>query len=93
MKVWQTIYDEFDLYVSEFKLGAPGYIHNKEMKKWYLAEVVYVRKRGEKIYRTPHKEFDYRGCFHFGEDYRVGLKIVTPLKKKDIDIELSGWCC
>ena len=92
MKVWQTVYDEFDLYVSEFKLGAPGYIHNKETGKWYLGEVVYVKEELEKANRIPHKEFDYRGYFKFGSLYRIGLKIVKAIKEKDVDIEISGCC-
>ncbi len=42
MKVFESDYDNFKMYVSDFKVGAPGYVWN-EGDGWFKAKVTYVR--------------------------------------------------
>ena len=42
MKVFKTDYGNFKMYVSDFKIGAPGYVWD-DIEGWYKAKVTYVR--------------------------------------------------
>ena len=43
MKVYESDFgDDFQMYVSDFKIGAPGYVYDVD-GEWHKAEVTYVR--------------------------------------------------
>ena len=87
MKVWETVGRILDSYISEFKVGAPGYIYDKRTKKFYLVTVEYVSN-----YRMTRKRYKYKVFTHFGEDYYIGLSVVRQAKRKELNFEISGCC-
>ena len=42
MKVYESDFNDFQMYVSDFKIGAPGYIYDID-KEWRKAEITYIR--------------------------------------------------
>lgn len=42
MNVFESDFDDYKMYVSDFKIGAPGYIWNED-DGWFKAKVTYVR--------------------------------------------------
>ena len=95
MSFWQGIFYTFDLYVSEFKMGAPGYIYDKKKDKMYSAVVGYLEEDpffdDEIGVHLEDTGCDYSGLLHFGSDYYVGLNIVKELKRKK-NLDISGFC-
>ena len=98
VKVWHLMDGDIDLYVTDFKLGATGYVHDHKKHKFYLATVGYVKKWPPYLYneepspKIKYTDCDYRGRFHFGETYRIGLNIVKPIRTTSVNLETSGFC-
>ena len=78
MKVYESDFDDdFEMYVSDFKVGAPGYIYDVD-GEWHKAEVTYVRFYNEPTFERLISLFrvsdDENICERFPHIFRDGCQ-------------------
>ena len=79
MKVFESDYGDFQMYVSDFKVGAPGYIWN-EGDGWYKAKVTYARCYDES---RMERLLEF---FNVGDDEELSERFPTVFPD-------DGTCC
>lgn len=93
MDVFESDYGNFKLYVSDFKIGAPGYVWSED-DGWRKAKVTYVKFYNESSSEHSCCKETEDACGEFiTDDFScwVCMKEEESLLE-DVDIKVIGYC-
>ena len=91
MNVYKCDYDDIELFVSAFKVGADAFFHNKADDAWYSAKVEFCDDLSEDDYRESFSDVD--GEFITAKTaYYVGLEIGDKVNPKDLSLNVISSC-
>lgn len=83
MKYYKTDYDDLELFVSAFKVGADAFVHEKNEDEWWSAKVEFADDLSENDYRESYSDVD--GEFITDDtSYFVGLEVDEMVEKPKV---------
>ena len=93
MKVYEADYDDIEMYVSDFKIGAPGYVW-MDGEGWCEVKVTYVKSYNinNEPENLPHKG-NFSGEFITDDGcYWICMDFVKEVSNDEVDIEVIRYC-
>ena len=91
MDVYKSEYDNMDLFVSDFRVGAEAFVHDKDDDIWYSAKVEFCDDLSEDDYRESYSDVDGEFITK-NTSYYVGLETFDEVKREDLSLNVICSC-